>query len=73
MLVSLDGRDLVTNFTSVAATIGNMGPGLSGVGPTMNYSSFSVLSKLVLIFDMLVGRLEFYPILLLLLPSTWRK
>ena len=73
VIISLDGRDLVTNFTSVAATIGNMGPGLSGVGPTMNYGSFSVLSKLVLIFDMLVGRLEFYPILLLLIPSTWRK
>lgn len=73
LLVSLDGKDMVTNFTSVVATIGNVGPGLSGVGPTMNYGSFSVLSKLVLIFDMLVGRLEFYPILLLLLPSTWRK
>ena len=73
VLVSFDGKDLITNFTSVAATIGNIGPGLSGVGPTMNYGSFSVLSKFVLIFDMLVGRLEFYPILLLLVPSTWRK
>ncbi len=73
VIISIEGRDLVTNFTSVAATIGNVGPGLSGVGPTMNYGSFSVLSKFVLIFDMLVGRLEFYPILLLLLPSTWRK
>lgn len=73
VIVSFDGRDLVTNFTSVTSAIGNMGPGLSGVGPTMNYGSFSVLSKLVLIFDMLAGRLEFYPILLLLVPSTWRK
>ena len=73
VLVSFDGKDLVTNFTSVVATIGNIGPGLAGVGPTMNYGSFSVLSKLVLIFDMLVGRLEFYPILILLVPSTWRK
>ena len=73
IIVSFDGRDLVTNFTSVASAMGNMGPGLAGVGPTMNYGSFSVLSKLVLIFDMLAGRLEFYPILLLLIPSTWRK
>ncbi len=73
VLVSIDGHDLVTNFTSVAATIGNVGPGLSKVGPTVNYSFFSPLSKLVLIFDMLVGRLEFYPIILLMLPSTWRK
>ena len=73
VLVSIDGHDLVTNFTSVAATIGNIGPGLSRVGPTVNYGFFSPLSKLVLIFDMLVGRLEFYPIILLMLPSTWRK
>ncbi len=73
VLVSIDGHDLVTNFTSVAATIGNVGPGLSKVGPTVNYSFFSPLSKIVLIFDMLVGRLEFYPIILLMIPSTWRK
>jgi len=73
VLVSIDGYDLVTNFTSVAATIGNVGPGLSKVGPTMNYGFFSPLSKIVLIFDMLVGRLEFYPMILLMLPSTWRK
>ena len=73
VLISIDGHDLVTNFTSVAATIGNIGPGLSKVGPSVNYSFFSPLSKIVLIFDMLVGRLEFYPIILLLLPSTWRK
>lgn len=73
VLVSIDGYDLVTNFTSVAATIGNVGPGLSKVGPTMNYGFLSPLSKIVLIFDMLVGRLEFYPIILLMLPSTWRK
>ena len=73
VLISIDGHDLVTNFTSVAATIGNIGPGLSKVGPSVNYAFFSPLSKIVLIFDMLVGRLEFYPIILLLLPSTWRK
>lgn len=73
LLVSLDGADLVTNFTSVATTIGNVGPGLSKVGPIMNYGFFSPLSKLVLSFDMLAGRLEFYPMLLLLVPSTWKK
>ncbi len=73
VLISIEGHDLVTNFTSVAATMGNIGPGLSKVGPAMNYGFLSPLSKLVLIFDMLVGRLEFYPIILLMLPSTWRK
>ena len=72
-LLSLDSFDLVTNFTAVVATIGNVGPGLNGVGPTMNYADFTIFSKFVLIFDMLAGRLEFYPILLLMLPATWRK
>ena len=73
VLISLDGADLVTNFTAVTASMGNIGPGLSKVGPVMNYGFFSPLSKIVLIFDMLAGRLEFYPILLLLVPSTWKK
>jgi trk system potassium uptake protein TrkH len=73
VLISIDGADLVTNFTAVVASVGNVGPGLSGVGPVMNYGFFSPLSKIVLIFDMLAGRLEFYPILLLFVPSTWRK
>ena len=72
-LVSIDGHDLVTNFTAVAATIGNVGPGLSAVGPTCNYLFFSPLSKIVLIFDMLAGRLELLPMLLLFTPATWRK
>ena len=73
LIVSLDGHDFTTNFTSVAATINNIGPGLEAVGPTSNFSDFSNLSKLVFIFDMLAGRLELFPMLILLLPSTWKK
>jgi trk system potassium uptake protein TrkH len=73
LLVSLDEKDLVTNFTSVAATLNNIGPGLSVVGPTGNFSSFSDLSKIVLMFDMLAGRLELLPMLVLFVPSTWKK
>ncbi len=72
-LISFDGCDFSTNFTAVAATINNIGPGLSLVGPMTNYSHFSAFSKLVLIFDMLVGRLEVFPMLLLLTPATWKK
>ncbi|MCC8065346.1 MAG: TrkH family potassium uptake protein, partial [Clostridiales bacterium] len=60
-------------FTAVAATINNIGPGFGAVGPTANFSFFNPLSKLVLIFDMLAGRLEVFPMLILLFPSTWRK
>lgn len=67
------GNDLVTNFTAVAATINNIGPGLSLVGPTCNYGFFTVFSKIVLIFDMLAGRLAIFPMLVLLTPSTWKK
>ncbi len=73
VLISLDNHDLVTNFTAVSATINNIGPGLDGVGPTQNYALFSVPSKLVLIFDMLAGRLELFPMLLLFKPGTWKK
>ena len=73
LVIALDEFDLVTNFTAVAATFNNIGPGLSKVGPTMNFGSFSVLSKYVLMFDMLAGRLELFPVLLCLYPSTWKK
>lgn len=73
LIVSLDGKDLVTNFTSVVATINNIGPGLSVVGPTGNFSSFSILSKWVFIFDMLVGRLELFPLVILFTRSAWSK
>ena len=72
-LISLDGFDMVTNFTSVAATLNNIGPGLNQVGPMMNFGGFSNFAKLVLIFDMLAGRLEIFPMLVLFLPDTWRK
>ena len=73
MLVSLDGFDMVTNFTSVAATLNNIGPGLNQVGPMMNFGAYSNFAKLVLIFDMLAGRLEIFPMLVLFLPDTWRR
>ena len=73
LVVSLENRDPVTNFTAVAATMNNIGPGLSMVGPTANYGFLSPLSKYVLMFDMLAGRLELYPMLLLFAPTTWRN
>ncbi len=73
LLISLDGKDLVTNFTAVTATINNIGPGLGEVGPAGHFGDFSVLSKIVFIFDMLIGRLEIFPMLLLFAPATWRK
>ena len=69
LLLSIDGYD----FTAVAATINNIGPGLEAVGPTCNYAFFSPLSKVVMMFDMLVGRLELFPMLILFMPSTWKK
>ncbi len=73
LIVSLDNFDLVTSFTAVAATINNIGPGLSIVGPTSNYSALSLLSKSVLIFDMIAGRLEIIPVLVLFSYKTWKK
>ena len=73
LIVSLDNFDFNTTFTSVAATINNIGPGLDLVGPAANFGILSVPSKLVLIFAMLAGRLEIFPLLLLFVPDTWRK
>lgn len=73
LFVSIDNKDFLTTFSSVAATINNTGPGLGNIGPVGNYSEFSVLSKIVLIFDMLAGRLELFPLLLLFSPSAWKK
>lgn len=73
LLISLDNFDFTTNFTAVAATINNIGPGLAGVGPTQNFSGFSSFSTLILTFDMLVGRLEIFPILILFSRRTWKK
>lgn len=73
LLISLDGMDGITNFTAVAATLNNVGPGLAKVGPTQNFGAFSNLSKLVFIFDMLAGRLELFPLLILFAPGLWKK
>ena len=73
LIVSIDNFDLTTSFTAVAATLNNIGPGLEVVGPTGNFAGFSVLSKLVLMFDMLAGRLEIFPMLLLFSVGTWRR
>ena len=73
LLVSVNGYDIITSFTSVAATMNNIGPGLSLVGPTQNFGFLSVPTKLVLIFDMLIGRLELFPMLLLFSPATWKN
>ncbi len=73
LLVSAEGHDLETCFTAVAATFNNIGPGLSGVGPTQNFGFFSDFTKYVLIFDMLAGRLELFPMLILFSPRTWLK
>jgi trk system potassium uptake protein TrkH len=72
LLVSIEGRDLTTNFTAVASEMNNIGPGLSTAGPTENFYSFTVLSKFVFIFDMLAGRLELFPMLMLFHPVLWK-
>ena len=73
VIVSIDNYDLVTTFTAVAAAFNNIGPGFGLVGPTGNFSIFSPLSKIVLMLDMLAGRLEIFPLLLLFTPSVWKK
>ena len=72
-LISLEEKDLITNFTAVAATINNIGPGLEMVGPTQNFAHFTPFSKYVLMFDMLAGRLELFPMLLLFVPTIWKE
>lgn len=71
-VISFENKDLVTSFTAVAATLNNIGPGLAGVGPTKNFASFTHLSKYVMMFDMLAGRLELFPLLLLFHPGIWK-
>ncbi|MBR5271715.1 MAG: TrkH family potassium uptake protein, partial [Clostridia bacterium] len=73
ILLSFEGHDLVTNFTAVTATINNIGPGLAKVGATCNFEFFGSFSKAVLIFDMLAGRLELLPMLVLFSPYSWKK
>ena len=73
LLVSLDNFDFQTTVTAVVATLNNIGPGLGMVGPVGNYSEFSALSKIVLMFDMLAGRLELLPIFVVMKPKTWKR
>ena len=73
LLIGFDNHDLITNFTAVTATLNNIGPGLELVGPSQNFSLFSNPAKCVLIFDMLAGRLELFPLLLLFVRDTWKK
>lgn len=73
LLVALDGLDFTTTFSSVAATLNNIGPALGQAGPMLNFNCFSRFSKLVLSFAMLFGRLELYPMLILFIPAAWKK
>lgn len=73
LLISLDGFSVTTNISAVVACFNNIGPGFEAVGPTANFGAFGCLSKLVLIVDMLAGRLEIFPILILFTGSTWRS
>ena len=73
IIISLDGFSFETNFTAVVATLSNIGPGLGMVGPAGNFAAFSNLSKIVLSLCMLIGRLEVFPMLMLVAPSAWRQ
>lgn len=73
LAVSVDNFSFETNFTAVAATLNNIGPGLAQVGPTQNFGGFSIFSKLILSFDMLAGRLELFPMLMIFYPKTWKN
>lgn len=73
LLISLNNMDFATTFSAVTTCINNIGPGLAKVGPMENFSSLSDLSKIVLIIDMLLGRLECFPLIILFSPAIWRK
>ncbi len=73
LLISANGYDMTTNFSAIAAMLNNVGPGFGQVGPTCNFSFFSDFSKFVMIFDMLAGRLEIYPMLIFFHPACWKK
>lgn len=73
LLLSINNFDFTTNFTAIAANLNNVGPGFNMVGPAGNYAAFSAFSKIVLMFDMLTGRLELLPMLILLSPNTWKR
>ncbi len=73
VLISFDGYDIATNLSAVATCLNNVGPGLNVVGPCGNFGGFSAFSKVVLIFNMIIGRLEIYPVLVLFHPNTWKN
>lgn len=73
LLISIDNFDFTTNFTATIATLNNIGPGLAMVGPTQNFSIYSAFSKFILMFNMLAGRLELFPLVVMMLPSTWKR
>ena len=73
LVLGIDNLDFTTNFTAVAATFNNIGPGMELVGPASNYSIFSPLCKCIRIFDMLAGRLEIFPILMLFSRRSWKR
>ena len=73
IIVSIDNLSFETNFTAVAATLNNIGPGFGAVGPTESFAIFSPVAKIILTLDMLIGRLEIFPMLLLFMPSTWKN
>lgn len=73
LILSLDGFSITTNLTAALSCLNNIGPGLDAVGPTCNYAGFGILSKLVLIVNMLAGRLEIFPILVLFNPGAWKR
>lgn len=72
-LISFENKDFMTNFSAIAATLNNIGPGFEMVGPMQNFDHFSVFSKFVMMFDMLAGRLELFPLLLLFNPILWKE
>ena len=73
LLISIDNFDMLTNITASLACISNIGPGLSMVGPYGSYAEFSDFSKIILSFEMIAGRLELFPMLILFNPKTWSR
>ena len=72
LLLSIEGKDLVTTFTATIATLNNIGPGLEMVGPAANFGHFNNFSKVILTLNMLIGRLELFPLLILFHPTLWK-
>ena len=73
ILISIDNYDFTTSLTAVITALGNVGPGLSLVGPVENFGLFSDFSKFVLSMDMLFGRLEIFPMIMLFSPTVWKR